>query len=555
MKPGSKVNPSQQTIQIAAERYQSGRLAEALELCREILRADPGNAHALHLQGLVAHGLGDAQGALEALEKAVSLDPSDASLLNNLGEIYRGLGRLEEAETRYRKALALKSDYTEAHYNLGRVLQALGRTKEAAQSYDRHGSELQKLGRVEEAAQSHRRALALQSDFAEAHYNLGTALSYLRRYSEAAPCFVRALELKPDFVDAHINLGNCFKGLGRLEEAERSYRRALELKPNHPVASYNCSLVKLLLGEYRVGFKLYELRFEGEGGAAAYFQYMSGQLGAKSFWQGEHLEGRTLLLWQEQGAGDCIMAMRYLSQLKERRAGRVMIHCDASLARLAQTFGVVDEVVVRDRPLSVGTFDCHCPIMSLPRLFDTTVETIPNQVPYLRVPEDLSRKWANKFGGVTPLRVGFAWAGGKLLPQDALRSIPLEVFAPLLGVAGVNFVSLQKGEAADRLKGGRWKILDWMSECEDFLDTAALVEQLDLVVSVDTAVAHLAGALGKPVWLLSRFDGDWRWMPGREDSPWYPTMRIFRQTKTGDWGEVMTRVTSALQVRVYPGRT
>jgi glycosyl transferase family 9 (putative heptosyltransferase) len=262
-------------------------------------------------------------------------------------------------------------------------------------------------------------------------------------------------------------------------------------------------------------------------------------------WQGEPLPGKTLLLWADQGMGDCIMMMRYLPEVKARAAGRIVVQCPLALERMFRAMPEVHDVI---GPVGVpGVLDRQCPIMSLPFVFGTRLGTIPHKVPYISIPGDLDEQWRARLASVAAPRVGLAWAGRKGLPRDELRSVPLRRFAALFDIPGVRFVSLQKGEEARQIRDTGCKIHDLMDQANDLLDTAALLRQLDLVISVDTSVAHLAGALGKPVWLLNRLESEWRWMLEREDSPWYPTMRIFRQDALGDWDAVIARVATALR--------
>jgi hypothetical protein len=256
----------------------------------------------------------------------------------------------------------------------------------------------------------------------------------------------------------------------------------------------------------------------------------------------------------EEGLGDCLMTMRYLPKLAEKGAGKVLVLADPALARLVQTLPTVGEITSRVDRLSPDSFDLHCPMMSLPYAFGTRADTIPNAVPYLSVPHDMREAWSGRLSGTKRPRVGLVWSGNRNYGRDALRSLSLRQLEPLMGVSGTGFVSLQKGEAAKELQRSDWPILDRMNECADFLDTAALIANLDLVISVDTSVAHLAGALGKPVWLLNRFESEWRWQLDREDSPWYPTMRIFGQPAFGDWNSVLQKIARELNRVAQTGR-
>ncbi len=264
-------------------------------------------------------------------------------------------------------------------------------------------------------------------------------------------------------------------------------------------------------------------------------------------WRGESLQGKRVLVWTEQGLGDSVMMMRYLQPIRHLGVTWLAVCCEPELTRLMQGVTEVDEVF-----FDTGSedwrkrFDFHCPMMSLPLAFGTRLETIPARIPYLAVPRDLKRKWSEKVSRLPPPRVGLVWAGGKQILADSRRSISLTSFLPLLKKRGISFVSLQKGPEASQLANVRRNIGNWMDECDDLLETAALIEQLELIISVDTSVAHLAGALGKTVWLLNRADSEWRWMLERNDSPWYPTMRIFRQQQPG-WKEVIRDIADALE--------
>jgi len=452
-----------------------------------------------------------------------AIDPIDAAL-----EHHRA-GRFAEAESAYRELLASDPNHIDALHFLGVI---------AYQS-----------GKYELAAESISRALSLNASNPPAHSNLGNVLCALGRLDEGVACYRKALQLSPDLIDAYVNLGNALKVLGDADGAEESYRRALALKPESALTRFNYALLKLLSGEYETGLPLFESRLE-EGalpqGVWRLLQARVAQVREIPRWRGEAVAGKALLVWSDQGLGDSLMASRYLPMLKARGARRLTVFCEQELVRIIGTIPEVDKVIAIGRPEPVGNADYQCPLMSLPLLFDTRLGTIPREVPYLFVPEELRRTWAAKLARTEGPRIGLVWAGGKVFSRDALRSIRLQKFSPLFESVKATFVSLQKGEEARQIAETGLGILDWMDDCRDLLDTAALIEQLDLVISVDTAGAHLAGALGKRVWLLNRFESEWRWMLGRDDSPWYPSMRIFRQRKTGDWDEVVQRMAAAL---------
>jgi len=478
------------------EHHRAGRLAEADAAYRGLLARDPGNVDALHFAGVVAYQRGRLEEAADLIAQALARNPSNAPAHNNLGNVLAAQGRLAAAIASYRSALALDPRYADARVNLAGKLS-----------------------------------------------NLGGSLNDRGKPLEAAACCEEALALQPDLTEAHNNLGLALQALGRLSEGEQSFRRALELNPGMAPASVNLGFARLLQGDYAAGFALTEKRFA----ASAPVRALAAQFDPAARWDGAEAHGETLLVWTEQGLGDSIMMMRYLPMLKQRGFARTLVYCESALERLYQQTPGVDEVFSRKAPPPAGQFDRHCPVMSLPLAFGTRIESSPSEVPYLSVPRSLEKQWAAKLAGVAGRRVGLSWAGARLNARNALRSIRLEQLAPLFELDGVSLVNLQKGDGSEQLHQARWPILDRMDECRDLMDSAALIKQLDLVISVDTAVAHLAGALGKPVWLLNRCESEWRWMLEREDSPWYPTMRIFRQREPGDWDDVMARVAAALR--------
>ena len=552
-----------QKLDIALQSHQAGRLSEAAAAYSEVLSIDPENIDALHFLGVIAYQRGEHDRAEELISRALSRNTSNAPAYSNLGNALGAQGKLDAAIVCYQQALALQPEYADALVNLGAAFRGKGELDKAVQCYQRAlslapdvpmahfnlGNALAQQGKLDDAAACLRKALALKPDFAEALCSLGNVLRNQGGLEEAMDCLHKALALEPNLHEAYDHLSNTLLGLGRPQEAEESYRRALALKPDSAELKLGYSLVKLLLGDYETGFLLYENRLDKDALPQAMYsplQERMAQLGDAPRWQGESGEAKTLLVWTDQGLGDTLMMMRYLPMLKERGFEKVVVCCEETLVRVVRRIPGVDEVVSRSQSAPVGGFDCHCPITSLPFMFETRVESIPNEIPYLHVPDQLRKKWAERLADLATPRVGLAWAGRKDHPKDALRSIRLERLSPLFCVAGVNFVNLQKGPEASQIGETGLRILDWMDECGDLLETAALVDQLDLVISVDTAVMHLTGALGKPVWHLNRFETEWLWMLERVDSPWYPSMRIFRQQRPGSWDEVIALVASAL---------
>jgi len=448
----------------------------------------------------------------------VRLRPSYAEAHNNLGNTLKALDRLPEAAASYREAVRLWPDLAEAHNNLG--------------------SALLELRRPEEAESSLRQALRHRPDFAAAHSNLGSALLELRRPEEAESSLRQAIRFDPHSAEAHNTLAGTYLAQGRLEEAVAAYRQAVRLQPDHAEAHSNLGIMLLMKGDFAEGWPEYEWRWKGKG--------WSVPAGAPPRWDGSALEGRTILLLTEQGLGDTIHLVRYAALVKSR-GGTVVLACQKALTRLLARAPGIDQLVPADEP--VPETDVYAPLLSLPRLLDTTLASVPADVPYLTPEPELVERWKRELGPPSGLRVGIAWQGNPEYRKDRERSVPLRQFEPLARLEGVQLVSLQKGQGVEQIAemAGRFSILDLGSRFDDFAATAAALVHLDLVVTVDSAVAHLAGALGVPVWLALPFVPDWRWLLDRDDSPWYPTMRLFRQQKRGDWPGVFERITATLR--------
>ncbi|MCC6472836.1 MAG: glycosyltransferase family protein, partial [Burkholderiales bacterium] len=546
-----------QAMRLAVALHNDGRLDEASALYREVLRASPGHADALHLLGLAHHQHGNHDGAVALIEQALALDRGNGLYWANLGHVHRQAGRPHDARRCYGEALDAGAGAAAVRNGLGWALAELERHEEAeaqlraalaldpalAEAHNNLGNVLLAQGRLAQAAGCYRSAVGIDPAFAVAHANLGNALRELGDPGGAIEHCRRALALDAGLHSAHNNLGSALADLGEPEAAERSYRAALALRPNDAATRFNQGLLSLMQGDYAAGWPAYELRFAAaDARAAGGAQALAAQLAGVARWGGPGDEAHGLVLWTEQGLGDNRMMLRYLALARQSIAQELIVYCRPELSRLIQAMGVADRVIPSDQPLPWGRFDRHSPLMSLPLVFGTRLENIPATVPYLTVPEDMRRAWAKRVAALPRPRVGLAWAGGRALRPDALRSMACERFEPLLRAGTASFVSLQQGQASSASP----LLHDWMQDCRDLLDTAALISQLDLVVSVDTAVAHLAGALATPVWLLNRHSSEWRWMREREDSPWYPVMRIFRQSRPGDWDEVIARVAQAL---------
>jgi len=454
---------------------------------------------------------------------------------------------------------------------LGRRLAARGRYEEALACYDRalairadippilsnRGNALRNLDRLEEAEASLREAVRLKRDFANAHSNLASVLDYLGRFDEAEASARTALRLQPEHALALSNLGYILYHLGRTAEAQASYRAALRLRPDAAEWHVDLGLALLLAGEFEEGWKEFEWRWRTRWHTEHFVRH--GSLFPVPSWNGEAIEERTILLVADQGFGDTLQFCRYVPQLAAR-ARSTMLSVQPSLVRLLSRIPDLCEITAGagkffppdGRPPSV---DLWCALMSLPYALGNALETIPaTTTPYLTAdPADIAC-WRERLAGLAGLRVGLCWAGGRSsnlsqIVVDRRRSLSLNILAPFGEIAGVQFISLQKGppaaESACPPRG--MKLHDFTEDLHDFADTAALIENLDLVISADTAVAHLAGALGKPVWVLNRFDTCFRWPRNRDDTPWYPTARQFRQPTPGDWCSVIHHAREALQ--------
>ena len=463
-------------------------------------------------------------------------NPEDKEVLFQLASMLSSLGRAQEAVDYYRCILSFAPDEIDVHHALGSLFREHG-NHEAALACFRHAHEL-----GDASLQLHR--------------NMGDALLDNGDPAGALLSYQHALALKPHSAPTLGLIGEAHRALNQNVEAIAAYRQALEIDPAFTHVQWALAFALLLMGDYATGLPLNEKRFNFESReflAALGIWPNIEKFSSKPSWDGGDLKGINLLVWTEQGMGDNIMMMRYLPLLKERGAKSITVVCHDALLNIVRP--LVDQATSQRDPVYLELFDLHCSSMSLPYLFGTSLETIPRHLPYLKLATAATQRWEIKMENVDGLKVGIVWAGNKGMAKDHLRSLDLARLAPLMGIEGVQFVSLQTGDAARQIRETGWPILDWMQDAPDFSDTAALIANLDLVISVDTAVAHLAGALGKPVWLLNRFESEWRWMTEREDSPWYPTMRIFRQPALHDWTTVVHQVAAHLEQAVTTGKS
>ncbi len=497
----------------------AGRLEEAIAAYERAVALDPGFTGAYCNLGSALWQAGRFHAAADALQAALALDPNCPDAHNHMGNVCKSLGYLDQAQSAYRQALVARPDYAEAHFNLGVLLGELEKPVEAMASY--------------------RAALSFKSDFADAFSNLGATLMQLDRPAEAITAYRRALELKPDFAGAWYNLGNALQEERRTREAVAAFDRARQLQPGYAAAEWNRGLALLAAGDYEEGWQGYEWRWQVPDLA----------LKDRGFgvpaWDGSPLQGRTILVHCEQGLGDSLQFVRYLPMVAER-GGRIVLECQPPLKRLLEAIPCVAFAVAQGEPLP--PFDCHIPLLSLPRLFGTRLTTVPDSVPYLP-----AQAWSAKIPVLPPgegLRVGLVW-GGSHKPNPR-RSIPLDQLGPLFTLPGVTWYSLQVGEHAAQLAQhpAAASLIDLAPLISNFADTAALAGQLDLIISIDTSVAHLAGGLGLHCWVLLHSAPDWRWYGEAGESVWYPTARLFRQPRPGDWASVVEQVRQELAAAV-----
>jgi Flp pilus assembly protein TadD len=492
-RPGTPVTGPESLAGLCARAvalHQQGQLGAAERLFIEIVERDPRHADAIHHLGILAFQAGDFHDAVSIIRDSLAVNPRNAAAWSNLGLALERSGRAEQALVAYDRALALKPAYPEAHYNRGNALRELDRLEEALASYD--------------AALAHRR----------------------------------------DYLEAQVNRGRTLRDLGRLAEAVAAYDAALRLRPGFPPAELNQAFARLALGDFARGLPQFEARWhDGQlAGATRTFPV--------PLWDGrEPLDGTTILVHAEQGLGDTLQFCRYVPVLAGRGA-RVVLEAQGPLVGLLRGLGGASAVVARGEPLPGADF--HCPLLSLPLACGTTVDTIPREVPYLSAPAERVRHWESRLGprrhSARGLRIGVAWSGNAAYRNDRQRSLPLAALGPLFG-ADADIVSLQdhlreEDKAAFRANADR--IRSFAEDLTDFTETAALASCMDLVVTADTAAAHLAGALGRRAWIMLPFAADWRWLDGRTDSPWYPAARLFRQPRRGDWAAVAGAVRAAL---------
>jgi tetratricopeptide (TPR) repeat protein len=508
---------------LALDLKKKGRIDEAIATFKELLRLNDENPD-LHYDLANAYtSKGQWPEAIRHYSQAVAIDPGNAHAFNNLGVALKNSGDTTAAIAMFQKAIALNADIAEYYNNLGNALQMQGLMKDAIGHF--------------------KQAVRLRPDFAEAHYNLGFLLQNKNDLQTAIQHYKSALLSKPGFFEAHNNLAVTSHCLGQYEIARAHYDAAVCIQPQNHDTRWNRAMLLLSNGEFEEGWREFEHRLTQSGWATNYpFKH------AKPRWEGLPLNGKRLLIHDEQGFGDTIQFARFLPLLKAYD-GRILFETRQALVSLLCEFPGIDEIVVRtaaQRP--EAAYDLYTPLLSLPMLLKTTVRNIPSPQGYLQADTEKAEKWREELKGIG-LKVGIVWAGNPAHKNNQNRSCALAHIKTLLDLEGVTFFSLQKDVAP----------LDWQTEISpyamtdcggkigDFSDTAAIIHNLDLTISVDTATAHLAGAMGKPAWVLLPNVSDWRWMRNRSDSPWYRSMRLFRQKRPGDWESVFIEIKNELR--------
>ena len=532
--------------------HQQGQLEQARLAYERMLALHPGHADAMHMLGVMAMQSTNYALAVELISVSVQANPVNATAQLNLGLAYKELQRFEQALSCFQQAIHLRPDYAQAFFNRALVLHATGHLDAAladfekaleiqpdyAQAWNNRGVVLQAQLRWDEAATSYVRAIAAQPDLGQAHYNLGNALRALGRFEEAITSYDAAIALEADAAHAFNNRGLALQELQRSAQAIASYDAAIAIQANYADAYWNKAIELLLCGDFAQGWKLYEWRWQRDAFTSRKRDF------AQPLWLGDAtLVGKTVLLHAEQGLGDSIQFCRYAREVQALGA-HVLLEVPRPLMALFASLEGVSQVIEKGAPLP--RFDYHCPLLSLPLAFQTQLENLPGRTPYLASTAPQRDRWQRRLGPRTQPRVGLVWSGNALDKNDLQRSMRLQDLLPYLST-DFEFICLQKEmRPADQDAIQTSRIRFFGAQIEDFSDTAALCDLVDLVISVDTSVAHLAGALGKPTWILLPYAPDWRWMLHRDDSPWYPSVRLYRQTQERAWPPVLERMRSDL---------
>lgn len=530
------------------------RYDEALVSYRRSLDLNPGNADAYNNLGTILLQQGELDEAITNYQRAISLSSDNGLIYNNLGNAFRAKGNHDGAVRCYQQAINRLPDSCDVYNNMGNVCidkkefrlaldyyeAALKCGSDNALTYYNMANAFKDLQDYEQAEKNYQKALHVDPDFIEAYYNLGNVQRFMGKYDAAINNYEETLRRKQNYFEAYNNLGVAFKEKGDIKSAIASYQKAVMINPNIAETQWNLSLAYLLNGDFEEGWKRYEWRWQ-KGDYASYKRNFS-----QPQWEGEDISGKVLYLHAEQGYGDAIQFVRYAGLIAQEGT-RVILEAPKNLARLFLTVKGVDQIVTRSD--DIPDFDFHCPLLSLPGVFGTIMETVPARVPYIYADPEIQKIWHEKLlKHEAKFKVGLIWSGNPEHKNDRNRSVAFDYLIPLFCLQRIVFFSLQKGETAKEVTNlpEGLHIIDYADELNDFADTAGLIMNLDLIITVDTAAAHLAGALGKPVWTMLPYAPDWRWLLGREDSIWYPTVKLFRQPKPGDWASVVRCISECL---------
>ncbi|MDF1744045.1 MAG: tetratricopeptide repeat protein [Gimesia sp.] len=582
----------QEELKTALTHHQSGKLDQAEQIYQQILESDALQWEALYYLGTLQLQRGELDTSIANFLKVVQMRPEMPDVHNNLGVAYYALGKSQEARQSFERAIQIHPHYESAYFNLGSLLESRGVLTEAAscfqksyelsknnlETYEKWADVLKLMGELEQAERIYREllektsadfnlsmklayVLVLQRQYSEAiqlyeselesnpdHYQILVSLSYVYELLGDVPAAVktaqRSIQAAPDQPEGYNNLGNSFKLQHNIEGACENFEKALSLRPDFAIAEFNLATMQLLKGDLTAGWPGYERRVDVDPVSA-------GSNPSGSRWQGESLSGKTILLWCEQGFGDTLLFIRFAIELKKRGATQVLLLCQRELAELLKLIPEIDQILVEGDELP--DFDYQCALLSVPFYLQTSLETIPVEIPFLVPGSERQQYWSDELAKQAGKKVGLNWNGNIKFSRDQFRSVPLEEFLPLSEVEGVQLVSLQQVnglEQIDPLKAS-WNLFEpgaeYQAETGSFMEAAALIQNMDLVITTDTAVAHLAGSLGVPVWILVSQMPEWRWLLDRTDSPWYPTARLFRQEKLGDWEPVIEEVKSELK--------
>ena len=508
------MNPTQDIIPIlklALRYHREGNLDYAKYVYQHVLGIDPQNADALHLLGVSVYQSEQYDIAINLITQAIQIDSTKPLFFTNLGNAFQKQGKSEKSVQAYQKAIQIQPDYADAYYNLGNAFQ--------------------KQGKSEKSVQAYQKAIQIQPGYAEAYFNLGNSLREQGKLEKSTQALQKAVQIQPGYAEAYFNLGNSLREQGKLKESTQALQKAIQIQPDYADAHFNLAMLLLLQGQFVEGWEKYEWRWDSS--------LKSQKRNFKRpLWDGTSLSSKSILIYAEQGFGDSIQFARYIDLFPD--TATIIVACQPALKSLLKSIECIDTLVTKGE--DIPNFDFHAPIVSLPHIFGTVLETIPAKIPYLY--PDKNPDFSFLSDDERDLKVGIAWAGSPTHINDRNRSISLNNFKCLLDIKGCEFFSLQVGEHHRDIKqcGYSRIIKDLGKQFTNFHHTASVILQLDLVISVDTAVAHLAGALGKPVWTLLPFIPDWRWMLNRSDSPWYPSMTLFRQRKRGDWHSVFQEI-------------